>query len=607
MAARAASSLFRRSVNRHAFRISYTQRCFKSTGEDKPSFARGLFFGKVQAEQAFPYPNVLTEDELETTNMLINPIERFMDEKVDSRKIDTDAKIPPEVLDGLKELGLFGLQIPIDLGGLGLSNSAYARVAEEVCKDGSIAVTLLAHQSIGLKGILLNGNDAQKEKYLPKLATGENIAAFALTEPSSGSDAASIRTKATLNEAGTHFLLNGEKIWISNGGIAEVFTVFARTNVDGEDKITAFIVERSFGGLTSGKPEDKLGIRGSNTCAIAFEDCPVPVENVLGGVGEGFKVAMNILNNGRFGLGAGSASQLRRMIKEVAEHATTRQQFGKNLAEFPLIKEKFAQMALDAYACESIAYMTTGMIDRGDPDCYVEAAICKVAGSEAAFRGINECIQVMGGMGFMKDYPYELGLRDSRILSIFEGTNEILRMLIALSGIRGVGDNLKELAKAASNPLANPGAVLSAITSRLFGGMAKGEAISGVHPKLKDCSKQLDGHTKAFGRAVEAAVMKYKKDIVMEQLPLKRIADCTIDLYCMAAVLSRATNALNEGTASAEHEAKLARAFCNAATRRIEANLAGLKSSNNDDELLTGIADDIFAEKNYIPPHPLRV
>ena len=236
------------------------------------SYTRGLFFGNINSKSVFPYPEVLTDDERETMGELVEPVRRFFDEKVDSKAIDRSSTIPPAVLAGLKELGVFGLQIPQELGGLGLSNTAYARVAEEVSRDGSIGTTLLAHQSIGLKGILLNGTDAQKKKYLPKLATGEHIASFALTEPTAGSDAGSIKTRATLSPDGKHYLLNGSKIWISNGGWSEIFTVFAQTKgEDGQDHVTAFIVERAFGGLTHGKPEDKLGIRGSNTVQIYFE------------------------------------------------------------------------------------------------------------------------------------------------------------------------------------------------------------------------------------------------------------------------------------------------------------------------------------------------
>uniref|UniRef100_A0A673AP08 Acyl-CoA dehydrogenase family, member 9 n=1 Tax=Sphaeramia orbicularis TaxID=375764 RepID=A0A673AP08_9TELE len=357
------------------------------------------------------------------------------------RKIDQEAKIPPETMNGLKELGLFGMQVPEEYGGLGLSNTVYARLAEITALDGSIAVTLAAHQAIGLKGILIAGNEAQKNKYLPKLASGEHIAAFCLTEPGSGSDAASIQTRATLSEDGTHYLINGSKIWISNGATADIMTVFARTEVvkDGvkADKISAFIVERAFGGVSSGKPEDKLGIRGSNTCEVAFDNVPVPVENVIGEVGGGFKVAMNILNSGRFSMGSSSAGMIKKLIELTSEYAATRKQFNRSLSEFGMIQEKFALMAVNAFVMESMAYLTAGMMDRpGLPDCSVEAAIVKIFSSEGGWICVSEALQVLGGLGYTKNYPFERYVRDCRILPIFEGTNEILRMYIALTGMQ---------------------------------------------------------------------------------------------------------------------------------------------------------------------------
>eukprot|EP01098_Paradermamoeba_levis_P007238 TRINITY_DN2998_c0_g1_i1.p1 TRINITY_DN2998_c0_g1~~TRINITY_DN2998_c0_g1_i1.p1 ORF type:complete len:348 (+),score=118.77 TRINITY_DN2998_c0_g1_i1:53-1045(+) len=241
------------------------------------SFVKGLFFGHVNT-RAFPYPDTLTAEQRDTLNLLVNPVNKFFREKVDSKKIDETKEIPPEVLQELKQMGLFGLQIGEEYGGLGLSNTGYARVCEEIVYDASLAVTIMAHQSIGLKGILLNGNEEQKKKYLPKLASGEHVAAFALTEPTSGSDASSIRTKATLSPDGKHFLLNGSKIWISNGGWADIMTVFARTQMPGEDeKITAFIVERNFGGITNGKPEDKLGSEEATLvrCFLRTLLCPL--------------------------------------------------------------------------------------------------------------------------------------------------------------------------------------------------------------------------------------------------------------------------------------------------------------------------------------------
>jgi len=604
--------MYRLAAQRVA-RVAHT-RALATLPSDIKSYTRGLFFGVVDDKKVFPYPDVLTEDERDTMRMLVDPVRRFFDEKVDSKKIDRESKIPDDVLSGLKELGVFGLQIPTELGGLGLSNTAYARVAEEVCRDGSIAVTLLAHQSIGLKGILLNGSDEQKAKYLPKLATGEHIAAFALTEPSAGSDAAHIKTRATLSPDGKHFLLNGSKIWISNGGWAHVFTVFAQTKgPDGQDHVTAFIVERAFGGVTHGKPEDKLGIRGSNTCEVFFENTPVPIENVLGGVNQGFKVAMNILNNGRFGLGAGAASQVKRMMGLITAHATTRHQFGHPLSHFGMIKEKIANMAIDAYAVESMAFMTTGMIDRGDPECYLEAAMCKVAGSEAAFRNIDACIQIMGGMGFMKSQPYEQGLRDARILSIFEGTNEILRMLVALEGCKAVGKRLDKISKDPANHV-NEVVELAVNKAKSYlplglrvPGLKTPAPISNVHSTLAAEGRFLQDATAAFGGAIEHLLLKYKKDIINQQLELKRVANISIDLYATTAVLARATRALNREDASAPHEDKLARAFVEKATGRIRNNLAAIYGSKKADNLVQDIAQDIFVHQGYLPSHPTGI
>ena len=390
---------------------------------------RGLFFGDLSGfnKHCVPFPQALNAEAHSELKSMVEPVNSFF-QSVPSAEIDEKHKIPEEVMQQLKELGLFGLQIATEYGGVGLSQSAYARLAEEMVMDASIAVTLMAHQSIGLKGIILCGTPEQKEKYLPKLASGEHIAAFALTEPGTGSVAASVQLTATPTADGKGFKLNGQKMWISNGGIADVYTVFAKNaHTKG---MTAFIVEKAFGGIKPGAPEKKLGIRGSNTCVVTFDDCYVPNENILLQVGDGFKVAMNILNNGRFGLGAACGGGLRRLIGLAADYANNRKQFGRPIADFGLIREKFARMALDAYAIESMAYMTTALIDKG-MDASVEAAACKIYGSEAMFSGIMDCIQIQGGIGFSAPSYFERALRDSRILLIFEGTNEILRLFIA--------------------------------------------------------------------------------------------------------------------------------------------------------------------------------
>uniref|UniRef100_A0A8P0T7S0 Complex I assembly factor ACAD9, mitochondrial n=1 Tax=Canis lupus familiaris TaxID=9615 RepID=A0A8P0T7S0_CANLF len=543
-----------------------TSRRLLRTSPPSRAFAKQLFLGKIEKKEVFPFPEV-SQDELNEINQFVGPLEKFFTEEVDSERIDREGKIPNETLEKLKNLGLFGMQVPEEYGGLGLSNTMYARLGEIIGLDGSIAVTLAAHQAIGLKGIILAGNKEQKAKYLPRLASGEHIAAFCLTEPTSGSDAASIKTRATLSEDKKHYILNGSKIWITNGGIANVFTVFAKTQVvdsDGsvKDKITALIVERDFGGVTNGKPEDKLGIRGSNTCEVHFENTKVPIENVLGEVGGGFKVAMNILNSGRFSMGSLVAGMLKKLIEMTAAYACTRKQFNKNLSEFGLIQEKFALMAQKTYVMESMAYLTAGMLDQpGFPDCSIEAAMVKVFSSEGAWQCVSEALQVLGGSGYMRDYPYERLLRDSRILLIFEGTNEILRMYIALTGLQHAGriltTRINELKRG------NVTTVIETVSQRLRDSLSRTVdlgltgKLGAVHPSVADSANKLEENVYYFGRTVETLLLRFGKTIVEEQMVLKRVANILINLYGMTAVLSRASRSIRVGLRNHDHEVLL--------------------------------------------------
>lgn len=600
---------------KEAAQLQQQQRFFRTQSRNL-AYAKDLFLGQINKNEVFPYPEI-SNDEVEEVNQLVAPVEKFFSEEVDSARIDREARIPPETLNGLKELGLFGMQIPEEYGGLGLSNTMYARLAEITALDGSIAVTLAAHQAIGLKGILIAGNEEQKQKYLPKLASGEHVAAFCLTEPGSGSDAASIQTRATLSEDGKHYLINGSKIWISNGGFADIMTVFARTEVEEngvkKDKITAFIVERAFGGIVSGKPEDKLGIRGSNTCEVAFENVPVPVENVIGEVGGGFKVAMNILNSGRFSMGSSSAGMIKKLIEMTSEYAATRKQFNKNLSEFGMVQEKFALMAMNAYVMESMAYLTAGMMDRpGLPDCSVEAAIVKIFSSEGGWICVSEALQVLGGLGYTKNYPFERYVRDCRILPIFEGTNEILRMYISLTGMQYAGKvftgKIKEMKKG------NIGMALGMAGKKLkfaFGGQVN-LGLTGkdavVHPSLANSAKMLEHNVSFFGSTVESLLYRYGKTIVDEQLTLKRVADVLINLYAMTAVLSRTSRSISIGLRNHDHEVMLANAFCTDAHFKNNYMMTQLQkhSPENNDANIKKIAKQVLDNRAYICSHPLE-
>jgi len=583
------------------------------------SFAQNIFRGVIEPEQCFPYPEVLNEDQMETLQMLVPLAERVMGEQNDPLLNDQLESVPEATVQNLRELGAFGLQVPEDLGGVGLTNTQYGRLTEIVGgNDLGIGIFIGAHQSIGFKGILLEGTPAQKEKYLPRLASGELLAAFALTEPGSGSDAGSIKSRAELSPDGKHWILNGSKIWISNGGIAEIFTVFCKTPVKDEatgtvtDKVSAFIVERSFGGVTNGPPEKKMGIKCSNTAEVYFENTPIPVENILGNVGDGFKVAMAILNNGRFGMGAALSGTMRSVIQKAAEFATQRVQFGGRIDGYGAIQEKIARMSMKHYATESMAYMVSGTMDRGYEDYQLEAAISKIFASECAWYVTDEGIQILGGNGFMRSLGLEKVMRDLRIFRIFEGTNDILRLFVALTGIQYAGGHLRELQKAVKNPISNFGVVLGEVSKRAKGGIGIGPGnllADKVHPNLTDSAALVCKASDMFGGAVEKLLIKHGKNIINEQFLLQRLADATIDIYASTCVLSRCTKSLNEGLESAHHEEMMTKVWCSEAFDRISNNLDMLKNPTTLDNFKTmsKISQGVCERVSAVQGNPLGV
>ncbi|KAA0185916.1 hypothetical protein HAZT_HAZT006847 [Hyalella azteca] len=522
----------------------------------------------------------------------------------DAARNDELERVDEKTMQGLREQGAFGLQVPTELGGVGCNNTMYARLVEIVgAHDLGVGITLGAHQSIGFK----------KEKYLPKVASGEHMAAFALTEPSSGSDANSIRSRAVPSDDGSHWILNGSKIWISNGGIAEVFTVFAQTPVKDErtgemvDKVTAFIVERSFGGVTNGAPEKKMGIKASNTTEVYFDNVKIPAENVLGEVGKGFKIAMEILNNGRFGMAAAMSGTMRSSISKAVEFAANRNQFGRKIHEFGAIQasccdgihqEKLARMAMLQYVTESLAFMISSNMDSGSKEYHLEAAISKVFGSEAAWWVTDEAIQVMGGMGFMKESGLERVVRDLRIFRIFEGTNDILRLFVALTGLQYAGGHLRAIQTAIKNPTANLGVILDEGSKRAIRamGLSHSGPLPDVFLSLKDQALDVAKTVEEFGSACESLLIKYGNNVVDQQFQLNRIANAAIDLYCCAAVLSRATRSLELDLPSAQHEKKLATVWVNEACSRARYHIKGSRSGStkSDFDAMTSISNDLI-------------
>lgn len=568
------------------------------------SVCRSFFLGHLETDLLFPWPGALDADEAETLSLLTESLRQFAADHVDSRRIDDEARIPPEVLTGLAELGIFGVAVPEEYGGFGASTSFYARVFEAVATiDGSIVVTFGAHQSIGLKGILLFGTPEQKRRFLPGLATGE-FAAFALTEPSSGSDAASIRTRARWDEARGAWILDGSKIWITNGGFADVFTVFAQTAVErgGEtvDRITAFIVPRSLPGVSTGPEEKKLGIKGSSTTEVRFENVAVPPENLLGEVGKGFKVAMEVLNSGRLGLAAGCVGGARSILAEATRAAVEREQFGRPLAGFELIQRRLAGAAMDIYAMESMVHTATALVDRGGLDMSIESAVCKVYCSDRLWRIVDDSLQIAGGMGYMKEHPWERHLRDARINQIFEGTNEVLRLYTALAGLEEPGTHLSAVAQALRDPIKQIGLLTDYAKERARRALSKPD-LPPLHPDVAAFASPLPEYVAEMAGTVEWALRRYGREIVERQLVLERIADAVIELYRMATVVARADRARRE-LPGIEGEAHVARArwIANDAWRRARRHLATVRS-NLDDDLRVVAAEVLAADGADLP------
>jgi acyl-CoA dehydrogenase family protein 9 len=569
------------------------------------SFMRSLCLGRIEEDILLPFPELST-GEKETLEGVITTLSQVLGpHEKDFRTWDRQGEFPAEFVNQLREAGLFSLVIPEDQGGLAFGSKAYSRALQEVARyDASVAVTVGAHSSIGMRGLLLFGTKEQREKYYPKLATGEMIAAFCLTEPGSGSDAASIKTTAVRD--GDHWVLNGDKIWITNGGIADFFTVFAKTgDANDRKKLSAFIVTRDMPGVSNGPHEDKMGIRASSTTTMTFENVRVPAENLLGEEGKGFKVAMNILNSGRTGLGGGSVGGMKKLIALSAAQANQRVQFDKPIREFGLVKQKVGQMIVDCYAAEATVTMVAELVDQGYQDYQVEAAISKVFASEALYRTADEALQIAAGNGFMCEFPYERVVRDSRINRIFEGTNEILRLFIALTAMNDAGQSLRELSKTLegvfNDPIKGFGVISEYALRRAAmatGINREGTSFTKLDPVLKVAQTVFEDGTRDLATATDRILRKHGRSIIDKQFATKRLADIMIDLFVLACVLSRVDAAVRkEGVSGAARELDILNCFAGQVRRRIKNTMSEI--DDNQDELIKALADGTFESEKF--------
>jgi acyl-CoA dehydrogenase family protein 9 len=566
--------------------------------DHNPSFTRGLFLGELREDLLHPFPAPAGADK-ENLAAIIDSFRSFAKDTINSAQMDHDGKFTDAVRAGMAELGLMGLNIPEAYGGFGGNAIVTNRVFGEIgAADPALAVYFGAHQSIGCKGITLFGTEDQKQRWLTQCATGQRIAGFCLTESGSGSDAQSMRTTAVLADDGTHYVLNGEKMWISNAGYAGVFTVFAKvpTEIDGKkkDRVTAFIVDAHTPGVSLGKLEQKMGIKASDTRAVIFENVKVPVADRLGDVGQGFKIALEVLNSGRLGLAAASARGAQAIMEVALAYAKQREQFGRPIGSFEMIQRKFASLAVDVYAADAAWMVTAGMVDRGGVDFSLETAACKVFASELVYHAANEALQVAGGIGYSKEYPYEQAVRDARINLIFEGTNEIQRALIALSGLQQPGEELKAIGKAFKDPLRSIGAISGFLSERVKKQLVKPD-FDRVHPSLAAEAAMIAENIHDLALSVERALFRHGKGIIERQFDQERMANATIDIYHACATLVRATWAIEQagGVDKAAADLDHAKLFVPAAARRARRAIRAL--DRNQDARLKAIAERALA------------
>ena len=560
------------------------------SGPQRSGFAKALFQGAFRGAVLFPYPEP-DPDRRAEAEAAVAAVRRFAEEQIDAAAIDRNADIPRSVIQGLGALGVLGMAAPREFGGRGFSQWQYCKVMEVIGGHcSSTAVFVNAHHSIGLRALVLFGTPEQRATWLPPLARGDKLAAFALTEEQAGSDAANVQTTATPSADGKTYVLNGSKRYITNGAIADVLTVMARTPdpKGGESKVTAFLVTPDLPGFeVVAARMDKCGIRGTATAKLAFHDMPVPASNILGPLGKGLKVALTVLDFGRTTFGASCTGAAKTCLAAAVRHANRRRQFGRTLASFEAIKQKVAFLAAAAYAMEATTLETAALIDSGAEDYMLETAILKVFATELLWRAVYETLQIHGGQGYFTDEPYERMMRDARINQIGEGANEVLKSFIAAVGMRDVGLGLKATLDDLKRPartLPTLGRFLGAHAARLVRRVEVPVTVEALRP----AARALGRRVARFGWAVERMLVRHKEAVIEAQYVHERIADAAIALYSAGCTLARLDRELAAGTATAADRAA-GDLYLRMAGRTFDRALHDL--DHNDDPQTTRTAD----------------
>src|SRR5437868_2132042 len=565
-------------------------------GPQALGFAKGLFQGHFVSDWVMPYPRIPAVQQIELDETLAE-LRKFLDEHLDAAEIDRQADIPRSVIDGLGRVGVLGMTAPKEYGGRGFSQMANCKVLEEIGRRcASTSVFVNAHHSIGIRALLLFGTHEQNQKWLPKLVTGEQLGAFALTEKEAGSDAANVQMQARPSEDGSHFILNGEKRYITNAAIAHELTVIARTPVPGSDKtaVTAFLVTPDMPGFEMLEERmPKMGIRGTATGRFALRDVKVPKENILGPPGKGLKVALTVLDFGRTTFGACCTGAAKTCLELAVQHANTRKQFNKTLGNFHLVKEKIARIAADAYAMESMTTITASLIDRGLEDYMLETAMLKVFTTERLWECINDAFQIYGGSAYFVDWPLERMIRYVRINQIGEGANEVLTSFIALVGMRGPGMEFKEIYDTMMKPTRERGFAKAWTAGKhRLGATVRVPEIPVRSPELRSFGNQLGRLIWRFNFAVNRSLVVYREPILDMQLVQERIAGAAMDLFASTAVLSRWDSVIQFAQRNGEAPSRKKNAPTVAlrqSARRIRNFLSRL--GDNDDEVILKAAE----------------
>lgn len=578
----------------------------------KPSLLRCLFTGEIADDLLFPYPAPLDArdtTEAATVRRLIAAVNDMVTSGlIDSRAFDESETLPEPVIQAFAKAGLLALTIPKEYGGLGLSASAYARVFGAVASiDPSLAVLIGVHCGLGGKAIVLFGSDDQKARYLPGLARGDTLAAYALTEPETGSDVAHIVSRAERAPDNAGWVLNGRKHWIGSGHRAGVLATFAQTPVMRNGKAvlrpTAFIIRPDMPGFRVDGTVRKMGIRGSTQAELVFEDMYVPDDHVLGEVGNGFRVAVNALNAGRLSLASGCSTACKRLLGEFTRYAETRTQFGAPLATFEITQRKMATIAADTYAADAMVGALAAALEADNVDASLEAACVKVFASDLVWRTTDEMVQLAGGRGFVKPWPYERYLRDARINRIFEGANEVLRLFIGLTGIQEPADDLKEIAGALKNPFQNWLVVSEYAVDRVRSALGRRDRLEfPLHAVLKPHVQYVERHVAELASSTQKALMEHRAEIVHRQLIIERLANMAIELYARLVTISRTQRLIGErGVDGCAREIALTELFCIESGRRfreLRMELEG-KAGDTIDALRLHVAATVRAEAGY--------